>query len=62
MQRDLTKVDFAQRKTDFSLEFERARTAFVLELRELVKPKGWLNRLFYRLAREPFLWSAYGRK
>lgn len=54
-QRDLTKVDFAKNKTDFSAEFERQRALLILELQRTASPKGLFSRLIHAIAKKPFL-------
>lgn len=53
--KDLTKVDFAKKDTDFSAEFERQRALLFLELRRAVRGKGWFSRLIHAIAKKPFL-------
>jgi hypothetical protein len=53
--KDLTKVDFAKRDTDFSAEFERQRALLFLELQRTVRCNGWFSRLIHAIAKKPFL-------
>jgi hypothetical protein len=55
MQKQTIQKDFARNKTVFTEEFERAKYAFFLELREKIKTKGWFNRLIFNLTKNPFL-------
>lgn len=55
--RSTRTMDYAKNRTEFSAEIERQRELLILELQEKIVPRGLLSKLFYRLAKKPFLWN-----
>lgn len=53
--RDLTKLDFAKRRTVFAEEFERKRALLVLELQRTVETQGVFSRLIQWAVKKPFI-------